>query len=578
MKRTVLVVDDVTEVAEELLETLRRLDVTPLMATDATSAKQILLQNPVDLAIIDLRLRHEQGIDLLTSISDRSQTKVVFLSGLDDQILRNAEEAAREAGFQVPGHLTKPVDNKQLARLLEAAFSAPKERLATSDRSRSLSEEDINRALSEGLIQPFFQPQYNLVDGTLEGFEALARLVTDDGRQISGVGSFAHFLDSGDFVWPIFASIARQAIKQFREGPGARPNIRLSINVPARACGDARFPADLISWCRDVALSPERVTLELTETTLDLAPNERLGLTKARVSGFELSLDDFGSGAANLDRLEQVPFTEVKLDAWFLMRTLTYEQGIQTLLEASAFLRKRNVRTVVEGVENPTLLERVAGELFDVGQGYYFGRPMPARDAFSVPAICEKVVSVGSKSRELPTPAHFEVLTHEEKDFLRELWSEPDDVEASTRVATPSHNETDSARRHRHACLIVEDDADTAEEIRGTLSTNGAECMVAATITEAQEAMTRTPNIGILLLDLRLPDGHGLDLLEHMRGRSQRLKPQVIVITGHGSEQLQTRLNSVDSISYLEKPVSAQTLRAAYDRARQSVLDSRITS
>lgn len=569
MHRKVLVVDDDSDVAEEIVDALRRLETIPVMATDIQSAKYALQHGSIDLVIIDLRLRNEQGVDVLEAIADRSNTKVAFLSGLSEQLLRNVEESTREAGFHVVGRLTKPVNNHQLAKLLESAFTQPVPEHVNQLVPEPLSSDTIRRALHEGRIQPHFQPQYSLADGKLEGFEALARFVAPKGEVLHGLNTFAHFLDTGEFVWPIFASITQQAIKLFREYPDFAPNTRLSINIPARACGDERFPYDVITWCEDVALSPERVTLELTETTIDLTPQERLGLMKARVAGLNLSLDDFGSGAANLDRLELIPFNEVKLDAWLLLRTLDYAQGIDTLVETSNLLRKKNIRTVIEGVENSRLLERVGGGLFDVGQGYHFGRPLPAKEAFAVSSFCEEITRLRPAPRGNLPATNSDVLTNDERSFLNALWVEDsDEIEQELHIQLATPHAGENRPNKTLSCLIVEDDTEIAGEIRAALEPQGMACLIASTIVDAKRALRKDPTIKIVFLDLQLPDGHGQVILEELNENRRETMVNVFVLTAFGSPNVRNQALSLGALDYLEKPVTAEKLRSAATRIR----------
>lgn len=566
MKRQVLVVDDVLEIAEELVETIRRKGDHAIMATEFHAAKHLLETNSFDLVIIDLRLKRSQGVDLLAFIKDSSQTQVVFLSGLEERLLRNVEESARDAGFRVLGRLVKPVLPEQISQLLEQMNVTPARQTERAQDEHSFSARAMRAALAEGSIQPFFQPQYSLRDGSLVGFEALARFVSSDGEVRHGPSAFAHLLDSGEFVWAIFEAVASQAIRRFREASDHQPNVRLSINVPARVCADRRFPTALLAWCNERAMSPDRLTLELTETAIDLTPEERLGLMKARVAGFDLSLDDFGSGAANLDRLEQIPFNEVKIDAWFLMRTLAFERGMETLREVSAFLGRRKVRTVIEGVESMELLERVGGGWFDIGQGYFFDPPLPASEAFDAAPVCRPVLGL------TPTPptsrsfAATEILSESEKEFLRELWvegAEPDDGAVSVECRDGELLQKTVAAAS-HSCLIVEDDPLVAEEIRDALQSQDLVCDYADSVGAAEQAIQRLSHIKVVFLDLNLPDGAGQSLFAKLRAQYQGSLPGVVVLTGYGSSALQRQVRSLGAAQYLEKPINAEQIRSAY--------------
>lgn len=561
----VLVVDDSTETTEEIIATLRRLGINGYAANDLTSANRILERTRIDLVLLDLRLGNENGLDLLPRVAalPRLPPPVAFVSGLDPDILISAEDAARRARLPVAGHLAKPLGTQQLAELLDSVSQRPLPEHVEPPPMEPLSMDAMERALEHGWVVPFFQPQYDLVDGTLSGFEALARYFPPDRPEPVGPAAFAVYLDSERFAWRIFESMACQSLDLFERMNHGDPNTRLSINLPAEIFADPRFPGELIRWCRDRAFPHDRLVLELTETRLNLTPEQRMGLSKARISGFELSLDDFGSGASNLDRMAQLPFTEVKIDAWFLLHGEDEGRNHRLLGDIARLCRQRNIRTVVEGVEDSALLELAIRDGFNVGQGYLFGRPMPAEDASSLPLERDKVASLRAISinNGSSRASHEPVLSQDALATLNSLWEEAASPEQPGATQLIASQRSDPSQPW---CLVVEDDQEVREEIVITLKQEGQACWTAESLEDCRWTLRNIDSIGVIFLDLCLPDGNGLEILDPLFKAEYGQIPAVVVLTGHGSPEIKRFAERAGATLYLDKPASAIHIRQAF--------------
>lgn len=386
-----------------------------------------------------------------------------------------------------------------------------------------------------------------------------------------GPGAFAKHLDSPSFAWAIFETMATQSLKAFMQSEDP-PDVRLSINVPARVFGDSRFPDDLLLWSQTYAFPPSRIVLELTESSLDLAPAERLGMSKARILGFELALDDFGSGASNIDRLAQLPFNEVKIDAWFITHAEQTGRDGRLLTDIASLCRQRRIRTIVEGVETAELLDLAIRNGFDIGQGYLFGRALTSEEAFALPRWREDILSIpsaSSTSRACTAGPPEPILTDAERAMLNSLWQEP--------VSDGSHPPPDrkpldptSKRQPRHPtepfCLVVEDDENVLDGIVDTLDADGHLCWKAESLEDCRWTLRNVDAIGVVFLDLCLPDGNGLEILEPLRTAQLGHRPGVVVLTAHGSPEIREHVEQAGAI-YLDKPATALRIREAFRSA-----------
>ncbi len=129
-------------------------------------------------------------------------------------------------------------------------------------------------------------------------------------------------------------------------------------------------------------ISPASVVVEITESRLyDNAAHAMDVLTRLRMKGIELSIDDFGTGHSNLRQLQLMPFNELKIDKGFIRNCETDKES-ESIVRSSIELGQRlAIRTVAEGVETRELAERLREWGCNIGQGFFYAKALPS-DAF----------------------------------------------------------------------------------------------------------------------------------------------------------------------------------------------------
>ncbi|MDV7392922.1 EAL domain-containing protein, partial [Arthrospira platensis SPKY1] len=133
----------------------------------------------------------------------------------------------------------------------------------------------------------------------------------------------------------------------------------------------------LAQRCLQLQLAPERLILELTETSAMDDPVASLGLiTRLRMKGFHLSIDDFGTGFSSMLQLVRLPFSELKVDKSFVMTALQSEESRTVVKSIVDLGRSLGLRTVAEGVETAEVFDFLRKIGCDQAQGYHIARPM----------------------------------------------------------------------------------------------------------------------------------------------------------------------------------------------------------
>lgn len=233
--------------------------------------------------------------------------------------------------------------------------------------------DDLADALERNEIVAYFQPQIDLATGTIVAVELLSRWIHPQ-RGMIGPDEFIPLAEEGSLIDAIGARMVDLGCECAAEWQARGRNIEVAINVSATELPAARFLVRLVENVDRLALDPNGLTVEITET--HPISHDRQAITRLRVLrtlGVGLSIDDFGSGYSSIDQLLALPTTELKLD-----RSLVQsddEESTKTLEIIVALSHERGLRVVAEGVETAVQLERVRRLGCDRVQGFYFAQP-----------------------------------------------------------------------------------------------------------------------------------------------------------------------------------------------------------
>lgn len=250
--------------------------------------------------------------------------------------------------------------------------------LAISKKNYILT--NIDKAISEGWIEPFYQPVIRTYTENICGFEALARW-TDPVRGFLSPGDFIPILEDNGFSYKLDMYIARRVISMFQQRLKAGlSTVPVSVNI-SRSDFDYCDPVEIISSeCDKRGIGRNLICIEITETAIMTNREQiREAINKFHSAGFEVYMDDFGSGYSSLNILKDFDFDEIKIDMGFLRNFNEKSKNIVAM--AVKMAKKLGMHTLAEGVET----KEHADFLRDIGceriQGYYYGKPLPYSEA-----------------------------------------------------------------------------------------------------------------------------------------------------------------------------------------------------
>jgi len=249
--------------------------------------------------------------------------------------------------------------------------------MADEMRFRSEIEHGIRQGIPRQEFVPFYEQQIDLQTGKLIGFEMLARW---DSPKF-GIVAPDLFIPIAEEIGAI-ADLSESVISQALEDAKTwDDHLTLSVNISPLQLRDPWFAQKLIKLLIEAKFPPHRLEIEITESCLhqNIAQVRSL-ITSLKNQGIKVSLDDFGTGYSSLAQLRSLPFDRIKIDRSFVS-SLVDNKDSAAIVNAIAQLGKGlDMPITAEGIENGAVLERLMEFGSITGQGYYYGRPQPARE------------------------------------------------------------------------------------------------------------------------------------------------------------------------------------------------------
>lgn len=284
-----------------------------------------------------------------------------------------------------PDDATEPSD---LLRYADNAMYRAKEKgknniqLFSEDMAeRSRKRLDIERGLRHALERNEFfleyQPQIDLSTHQLIGVEALIRW-KHDGKVVPPL-DFIPIAEESRLIILIGEWVVAEACRQIKSWDhDGHPAFTVSVNISARHFLDQNMVPRLHNIIQEAGVDPQRLCLEITESAMVDVANAMTMLNELEALGYRTSIDDFGTGFSSLSHLKRFPLHELKIDRSFvdgIIDDMDDRAITSTIISMAGNLE---LSVVAEGIETDDQLHELHGMGCQVGQGYYFSRPLTA--------------------------------------------------------------------------------------------------------------------------------------------------------------------------------------------------------
>ena len=285
-------------------------------------------------------------------------------AGTAEEILRNADTAMYHA--KAKG---------------KARFQVFDEGMRERAVARLEIETGLRKAIGSQLVL-FYQPEISIVTRKVVGYEALVRWNHPE-RGLLAPSEFIPVAEESDLIVQLGRWVLREACMQmarWNQIDGLESPLSVSVNVAPRQLNDPAFADDVQQILADTRLDPACLNLEMTEGSIMVNPEMTLAtLRRLKRLSVGLEIDDFGTGYSSLSYLQKLPFDTVKVDRSFIRELQSGAESVEIVRTIVDLARSLGMQVVAEGVETGDQLNTLAGLGCNVGQGFYFSKPVSSQ-------------------------------------------------------------------------------------------------------------------------------------------------------------------------------------------------------
>jgi EAL domain-containing protein (putative c-di-GMP-specific phosphodiesterase class I) len=338
------------------------------------------LSAPPALLIIDLEMPTMDGPELLAALGARgTRAPIILASSRERALMNSVQDMGTALGLRIVGALQKPLTLASLGALLQNKLEPAVEKKGPT-RRRSVDPQALRAALGRGEITVHYHPQVEIDTGLIRGVEALARWQDAQHGWIAP-DLFIPVAEQHGLIRELTLHVMDEAMRQTALWSRHGLDLSIAINLSPILLERGELVQEISDLQQRHGLRADQIVLEITESSLlrDLAI--ALGvLTRLRLRGFRLSLDDYGTGFSSMQQLARIPFTELKIDRTFV-HGAHERDSLQVILRSALEMASQlGIETVAEGVEclpDWQLLRQYGCKL---AQGWLLAKAMPGTE------------------------------------------------------------------------------------------------------------------------------------------------------------------------------------------------------
>lgn len=379
-----LIVDDERGIATFVSFVARDRGWTASTAGTADEFRDAMAAQQPDTIVLDLQLGNTDGVELLRFLAEaKFSGNLVLISGFDRRVLAAAEQRAHSLGLEVAASETKPLRVKRLHEILEiAAAHHGQPGTGGADQGKAqpptaFSPAAVQEGIAAGQMEVHFQPIVSTGRRQPSHIEALTRWRHPELGMVPP-DRFIPVAESDPAVIDNLTTWLIGAVIETRKSLGrAGVFVPISVNLSAINLHTLSFPDEVAARLLDAGIACSDIAFELTESAAVSNVDEMVDiLTRLRLKGFRLMMDDFGIGYSSLHALRQLPFSAIKLDRSFIADIDTPDSFaiVKSVIDLA---HEMGLETVAEGVETEDAAQLLTRLGVTSLQGYLFSRPLP---------------------------------------------------------------------------------------------------------------------------------------------------------------------------------------------------------
>jgi len=344
---------------------------------------QVTEFEPHSIMVLDLNMPEMDGIEVMRRLAGMNNPPaLILISGHDVGVLHSAEKLGSAHKLNILTSLDKPIHLSKFQNLLIDYCSniGSTNNQVAINTDNGIDADELLYALENQQMILHYQPQFNIKTKKITGCEALVRWQHPQ-KGLIYPDDFIPLIEENGWMELLTSQVIRKAIKQEQYWKNTNVPTPISVNISADDITSLALPEQLSTLLEENKFDPTMLTLEVTESALmgELVTSLDI-LTRLRLKGIELSIDDFGTGYSSLSQLHKIPFSELKIDRSFVMSMIQDSEAKAIVKTCIMLGHELNMKIIAEGVESEKHLDLLAKMGCDIGQGYYFSRPISAEE------------------------------------------------------------------------------------------------------------------------------------------------------------------------------------------------------
>jgi EAL domain-containing protein (putative c-di-GMP-specific phosphodiesterase class I)/AmiR/NasT family two-component response regulator len=383
---SLLIVDDNIVQRTQLVALCRELGVRMIYeAGSGAEALELLelLVLPPDLMMIDLEMPTMDGVELIEQLHERNVSiQLIIVSGREVVLINTVETMARNLGFTVMAGIRKPLQRAALRKAFEGwgREIGAETTLESTTPVRPIEAAELSDAIATGRIEVYYQPKVDMAQGVVCGVEALARWRHPELGHVRP-DRFIALAEQEGLIRDLSFSVMQQALTQAALWNSQGLKLSMAINLSPRLLEDPLLVRQIGALLDERELGARQIVLEIIESSVVDCMGVALGvLARLRLKGFDLSIDDYGTGFSSMQQLARIPFSELKIDRAFVHGAHKRTNLRVILQSALDMARQLGLVTVAEGIETLEDWRLVRDSGCMVGQGFLVAPAMPGHD------------------------------------------------------------------------------------------------------------------------------------------------------------------------------------------------------
>jgi diguanylate cyclase (GGDEF)-like protein len=244
-------------------------------------------------------------------------------------------------------------------------------------RQRARLESELRLAVELGEFIPYYQPLVDLKTGATIGFELLARWQRPDGVSV-GPDQFVPIAEECGLIGELLLGLLEHACIDARQWD---PTLTIAVNISPVQLKDPMLSQKILGRLARHGFPAQRISIEITENAIIADEgNARRTIESLKNQGMKIGLDDFGTGYSSLHHLRILPFDKIKIDKSFVMNIDEDPEALKIVKAIIGLANSLDLPVVAEGIESVSIADTLRQLGCAQGQGYLFGRPLPAVD------------------------------------------------------------------------------------------------------------------------------------------------------------------------------------------------------